>query len=360
MAGTGNLILKRGTLMPYNNTQDNTPSPDTDPKVLLKGMPAAQVVGLSPFYTAFTNFNQYIGTSTVDYPNRLWLGMDGYASTDPEGSGVVKEGDTQSPLPTTGATVNDTTLAYTRPLWVGAEIRASEAVKEDNTTNGQFVILKANWDKPSDYVLVTQKAIAKMPLRVYENTADGSGQYINKEYIEFSGYNGTTEGSIDFSTKMIFPDASASSGPGINSFLSVGNFTQASGTVPPKVFLKWTLPGAALQSLLSSPEGADVALLGSSGQIKGPQTFQSKLVVEQALELNAYTEGETTYGATITSLAEDAYLFNENVLDLSIGGGASVISIGNPSSTNNCTVTIYDELVVTGNLQANSIDGGSF
>lgn len=359
MAGTGNLLLKRGTIMPYNNTQDNT-SNDPDPKVLLKGMPAAQVVGLSPFYTAFPNYGKYIGTSTADYPNRLWLGTDGYAPSNPEEGGVVNEGDTHSPLPTTGFTVVDTNTAYTRPLWVGAEIRASEPVKEDNTTNGQYVILKANWDKPSDYVLVTQKAISKMPLRVYENAADGSGQFINKEYIEFSGYNGTTEGSINFSTKMIFPDASASSGPGTNSFLSVGSFTQATTFEPAKVFLQWTLPGAAFQSFLSSPEGADVALLGSSGQEKGPQTFLSKLVVEQALEVNGYTEGETTYGAKITSQTEDAYLFNENVLDLSIGGGASVISIGNPSSTNNCTVTIYDELVVTGNLQANSIDGGSF
>jgi hypothetical protein len=356
MAGTGNLLLKRGTIMPYNNSQDDIAN-DTDAKVLLKGMPAAQIVGLSPFYTAITP-TQYIGTSSTDYPNRLWLGMDGYASSDPEfgGAGGVVEGDTHVPLTTSGATVVSA-ARYTRPLWVGAEIRASEPVKEDNTNAGDFVILKANWDKPSDYVLVTQKAIAKMPLRVYEATADG-GQFVAKEYIEFGGWNSSgDETNISFNTKIFFPDWTAPAGPGAGSILKIKSL---SGGSPNKIFLEWVPLVTQFTDFLSSPEGADVALLGNSGQTKGSQTFLSKLIVEQQLELNGYTEGETTYGATITSLSEDAYIFNENVQDISIGGDASVISIGNPSSTNSCTVTIYDELVVTGNLEANSIDGGSF
>jgi len=358
MAGTGNLLLKRGTNMPYDITQDNVVN-NNNSKVLLKGMPASQIVGLSPYYKTWSGFDKYVGTSTLDVPNRLWVGTDGFASSDPEsGQGGVNESDTYAPLPTTGNITTNNTIGYTRPLWMGAEIRASEAVKDNNGTSGEFVILKANWDKPSDYVLVTQKAIAKMPIRVYENTADGGGGNIYKEYVEFGGY-GSTEGFITYSTKLFFPDYSSALGPGVGTLLAVSSQAAGTNNGPNKVFLNWVLPGAALQSFLQTPEALDIALLGSSGQTKGPQTFQSQVVIEQALEVNGYTDNSVTYGARITSQTEDAYIFNENVLDLSIGGSASVISIGNPSS-DSCTVTVYDELVVTGNLQANSIDGGSF
>ena len=121
-----------------------------------------------------------------------------------------------------------------------------------------------------------------------------------------------------------------------------------------------------MTSFTGDPEDppANFALLGQEGASRGTQTFNSKIRIDEELiingtELQSLNDGVTYNPAVISSLAEDAYIFNENVLDLSIGGSASVISIGNPSS-DSCTVTVYDELVVTGNLQANSIDGGSF
>jgi hypothetical protein len=359
MAGTGNLLLKRGTNMPYNTGQDNI-ADDTDPKVLLKCMPAAQVVGLSPYYTQFADAPQYVGTASVDLPNRLWLGMDGYSTTNPESGGEVNDESFRAVYPTTGnITINQTT-SYTRPLWVGAEIRASKAVKEDNNSANGIVILKANWDKPSDYILVTQKAISVMPLRVWETTGDG--QFSDTEYLDFSAWNGTTEGSINTNTKLLFPDATGFNSDGVPAFdtyLKLSNVTTVgSGSLAvKKLRLVWGSLAASFNDYVTG--SANIALLGEDGAVKGSQTFQSKLVVEQELEVNGYTSEGITYGAKITSQAEDAYLFNENVLDLSIGGGASVISIGNPSS-DSCTVTVYDELIVTGNLEANSIDGGNF
>jgi hypothetical protein len=358
MAGTGNLLLKRGTIMPYNTAQDNAVN-DNDTKVLLKGMPAAQVVGLSPYYTQFANAPQYVGTASVDLPNRLWLGMDGYTTTNPESGGEVNDESFRAVYPTTGAITINQTTSYTRPLWVGAEIRASKAVKEDNVANNGIVILKANWDKPSDYILVTQKAISAMPLRVWETTADGT--FTDTEYLDFSAWNGTTEGSINTNTKLLFPDASGISDgvPTFDTYLKLSNVTTVgSGSLTvKKLSLVWGSLAASFNDYVTG--STNIALLGEDGAVKGSQTFQSKLVVEQELEVNGYTSESITYGAKITSQAQDAYLFNENVLDLSIGGDASVISIGNPN-TDSCTVTVYDELIVTGNLEANSIDGGNF
>lgn len=465
MAGTGNLLLKRGSVMPYNRTQDDAAG-DTDLKVLLKGMPAAQIVGLSPYYATAGNSEalasanaKYIGTSTVDYPNRLWLGTDGYATSDTEGT---DDGGTVRPYAATGATTFGTT-GYTRPLWVGAEIRASEPITEDGigitftgkisiaptganltitsgsisggtlaagmrievmntnvtpntvypileegshlysgsglswtvlprppaliqtTTGGDltfraypnpYVVLKANWDRPSDYVLVTQKAISAMPLRVWEEKGDpvhATGQAAGtigiKEYVDFSAWDGVgtsepTNRTISNNTVIYFPDATNYITPtALEDAILVANIANTS-TDPKRIYLKWSTTAAALQSYTSATSGSDFALLGSNGATKGKQTFLSPIGIENYLELLPYSDGVSNLPATIKSTTVGAAsIFDENITDLSIGGAAELIEIGNGSTGGNTATTIYGELTVTGptNLSSDTvIDGGTF
>jgi len=460
MAGTGNLLLKRGSVMPYNRTQDDATS-DGDPKVLLKGMPAAQIVGLSPYYATVGNTEplasanaKYIGTSTVDYPNRLWVGTDGYATNDAEGT---DDGGTVRPYTATGATTFGT-FGYTRPLWVGAEIRASEPITEDgaaitftgtistattganlsitagsitggslatgmrievyNSTTGAilpilaegthlysgggnswtvlprptvtvqgnpvgtalsfkaypnpYVVLKANWDRPSDYVLVTQKAIATMPLRVWEEKGDpmfGTSAGV-KEYVDFSAWDGSastepTDRTISNNTVIYFPDATNYISPtaGQTDAILVANIANT-GSEPKRIYLKWSTTAAALQSYTSATSGSDFALLGSNGATKGKQTFLSPIGIENYLELLPYSDGVSNLPATIKSTTVGAAsIFDENITDLSIGGAAELIEIGNGSTGGNTATTIYGELTVTGptNLSSDTvIDGGTF
>ena len=65
MAGTGNILLKRGITIP------------TD-AALPRGMPATQLIASSP--TANTG-----GLAYVNYPNRLWMGMDGSLAPNADG-----------------------------------------------------------------------------------------------------------------------------------------------------------------------------------------------------------------------------------------------------------------------------------
>lgn len=220
------------------------------------------------------------------------------------------------------------------------------------------IILKADWNNPSDYVLATQQAIAYAPNRLYaaSDIIDKQIALNAKKYVELKSPDSLSGAGTLGKSVVLTVDPSGLSAAG--QFLKVTAVNTS------------TIPATATVGFVSAftgdPESpANYALLNEEGAERGTQTFKSKIRIDEELivngtELQSLNDGLTYNAAVISSLAEDAYLFNENVLDLSIGGGASVISIGNPSSTNNCTVTIYDELVVTGNLQANSIDGGSF
>jgi hypothetical protein len=401
MAGTGNLILKRGTVMPYDYTQDNTAG-DTDTKIILKGMPAAQIVGLSEFFSSGSGLN---GVAKYNYPNRLWLGMDGYGSND---IGTGAESDTtfnntiySTVYPYTPAMT--TTTRQTRPLWMGAEIRAYYPLKEDGGANGDYVVLKADWNKPSDYVLVTQKAISAMPLRVYERKLDPTDTVApdaagnNREFIEFSSWanQGTlSEGSQStfnsnlanksvVSTRYCFPDigtggasTSANDNPfgtttsyapsntdgGPTSMLcSIKVYDTAAAGEPPTVQLGFVSTIVAFNAYLADPAGAKVALLGSDGAAKGPQSFQSPVAIENYLDLLPYSDlSNPSYPATIkSSVATAASIFDTNVLDLTIGGEADNIKIGDTTTDGNTTTTIYGNLVVTGTTET-IIDGGTF
>lgn len=386
MAGTGNLLLKRGSVMPYDYTQDDTVS-DTGTKVLLNGMPAAQIVGLSEFFRSDTGI---AGFAKNNYPNRLWLGMDNFGSTN----GGTAESDTTFdntfysgvyPYTPTPATNVD----QTRPLWVGAEIRGYYPLKEDGGSNGDYVILKADWNKPSDYVLVTQKAISAMPLRVYENKLnlsdtsppDGAGD--KREFIEFSAWTntGTTSSGNSAATfnssfanrvsttlKYCFPDLSGNDNgswiPG-NSytgsphyFLCSREVFAANGTEPATVQLGFVESFAAFNAYLGDAAGQKVALLGEDGATKGPQTFQSPIGIENYLDLRSYTDiSNPTNPATIkSSTATAASIFDTGVLDISMGGAAELIEIGDASTDGATVTTIYGDLTVTGTATVGDID----
>ena len=250
MSGTGNILLKRKVA---GNSAAGIPA-----QGLPQAMPVLHLGGL-----ARATFGGS-GVPLETYSNRLWVGMSGYGGNSHNETGT-----------TITQTSDDVNYSSTRPIWMGAEIRAHTPIAN--------AVLKGNWDAPSDYVLVTQKSIKEW--------ADATFQ-----------------------------------------------------------------PLSGVQGISSN----DLALLNEAGAAKGLQTFKSKTRIEQELQLNAYVDADNiSHGATLTSLADDAFIFNETVSDISIGGEASVISIGNPG-TNGCSVIIYDELTVEGELIAQLIDGGSF
>ena len=179
MSGTGNILLKRGTTIPYAHqaTEAETAS------ILPKAMPAVQIEGLS--YTYDYNASNVGPYARENYQNRLWMGMYGYAATNasiPTAETITSVGQ----LPVDAWTPN--TTGVSRPLWMGAEIRAFIPLKDDTGTDTYFTILKADWNRPSDMVLVTQKAIAYAPVRSYALGTLGTttGSVDIRKYVEFS------------------------------------------------------------------------------------------------------------------------------------------------------------------------------
>lgn len=138
--GTGNLILKRGTTIPES-------------ALLPKAMPAVQLVNISPVNTA-GGTPEY---AYVNFPNRLWIGMEGLTCDSGGFSGYETGSGSASPgsiLPCSALGTQD----QNRPLWMGAEIRTFVEVYEDEN-DVVPIILKADWANPSDVILVTQKSI---------------------------------------------------------------------------------------------------------------------------------------------------------------------------------------------------------
>lgn len=397
MADPGTIILKRGSNMPYNYTQDDT-SGDTETKVLLKGEPGAQIVGLSQFFRSGSGIN---GVAKFNYPNRLWMGVNGYAPSGSEETDTTFDNVTYSGVYSYGGGT-DETVDFSRPLWMGAEIRAYQPLKEDGGSNGDYVILKADWNKPSDFVLVTQKAISAMPLRVYErnldptNTTPPDSSATNREFMEFGSWSNTgTAGSnqsattfnssfanrVTTSVKYCFPDLTGNdngNGSQTTSWIPGNSFSgpphyllcsrevfAAQGGEPATVQLGFIPSVNAFDAYLADNAGAKVALLGSDGAAKGTQSFQSPIAIENALDLLAYTDiSNPSNPATIkSSTATAASIFDTGVLDISLGGASELIEIGDGSTNGNTATTIYGELTVTGptNLSTDTvIDGGTF
>lgn len=368
MAGTGNLILKTGTAMPYDPASDDSAN-DTGAPTIVKGMPAAQLVGLSRFYTG-------TGLPYDNFPNRIWTGMNGYG----EGTSPTEtvENQTSSPfiVPATyTGSPNDITLRYKRPLWTGAEIRAFTPLKDNAGSTGDFVILKADWNDPSDYVLVTQRAIAAMPLRFYEKTAFAddttpANEVGAREYIEFSGWDGVLSPRVPYklttSTRYFFPGNS-----GVADSPSAGWVMYCVATDNPSgngsaqdVYLGFKDVIVAFADFVGTNTGSNVAILGSDGAIKGKQTFLSPIGIENYLELLPYSDNGNNLPATIKSTTVGAAsIFDENITDITMGGEAELIELGDQSTNNNTLVTVHGDLTVTGEINISEttvIDGGTY
>lgn len=280
MAGNGNLLLKRklgsdaietvAGLRPGIPTNGN----------LSETMPAFQFVGLPP-----VDRTTGMVTAGLNVPNRLWIGTNRLAkdATTPWEGGATPS----ITVPTNNAN---------RPLWIGAEIRAFAPVHKNSTytftgttppasppaVDDVYTVLKADWASPSDYVLVTQKAI---------------WGYIN-----------------------------------------------------------------GLLGLTSIPADGSVAVL--TGDKPGTQTFQLPIAIEQKLSVNGYTYNNINYPATIScDNVTAASIFDTTVTDISMGGAAEFVEIGDSSTGGNTATTIYGELTITGptNLSTDTvIDGGIF
>ena len=89
MAGTGNLLLKKGTLVPAEGT-------------LLKAMPAVQLQGLSTPVNANGSFGGEFAAN--NYENRLWVGMDSYGCSYQDPVSLLNVGEfTNIPYPFQGS-----------------------------------------------------------------------------------------------------------------------------------------------------------------------------------------------------------------------------------------------------------------
>ena len=125
MSGTGNLLLKRKV---GGDSTEGIPAIG-----LAQAMPVLHLGGLARADAD--------GVPLENYSNRLWVGMSAYG-------GGIGDNESGTQIDLLGDTTN---YSATRPIWMGAEIRAHTAV-----ANG---VLKADWAQPSDYIVATQKSI---------------------------------------------------------------------------------------------------------------------------------------------------------------------------------------------------------
>ena len=252
MSGTGNLLLKRKVA---GNSASGIPAPG-----LSQAMPVLHLGGLARANS---------GVPIETYSNRLWVGMSSYGTGTDNENGV-----------SAGQTGDINNYSSTRPIWMGAEIRAHTPIVN--------AVLKADWTASSDFVLATQKSIYEWAIATFQ---------------PFSGFQGISEN--------------------------------------------------------------DIALLGAPGAAIGTQSFLSPILIEQKLTVNAFSVNSVEQPATIHSESIDASIFDLNVETITLGGSAISIDIGNDSTANDTTTTIYGDLVVTGNsylgvIDLGLIDGGNF
>ena len=239
-AGTGNLILKRGA----QSGTDTVPIPDQS--VLPKAMPAVQLNGSSPLNPDNTEI------ALVNTQNRLFIGSDLYycngeliggGETFP-GMGGTTVTDT---LPCSAAVAGGFTQPR-RPLWMGAEIRALYPVYEGNDTLP--TILKADWSKPSDVVLVTQMAISNhIGFLTGVNKPSSSS-------IALLGSDGATKGSQVFQSPI-----------GIDNYLELNSYSVGEVTYPA------TIKSANSFASIFDTNVTDISIGGASELIEiGDQT----------------------------------------------------------------------------------------
>ena len=342
MSGSGNLLLKQkvGSAAANDGGIPNT-------GVLLEGMPAVQLVGLPPAIETANGSGLYPGHSLANVSNRLWIGM-GRTAWSEIGQGGVGWAPNETG-PSIGITYggNITQQSATRPIWMGAEIRAQTPLVKGgaNPTSSNaltYTILKASWDETTNNYLNSFDPTEAGRGTVYASDTVLVTQRATYNYVEgritetFGGFAAT----LNYILKVVALEND-----------------QLNDTI---VTLGWSSLTANFNEYLSATSGANVALLGSDGATKGPQTFSSPIIIEQKLTVNGYTIDYISYPATIYSDNTEASIFDENITTLSIGGSASTITLGDASTSGSTITTIYGSTIINGSLQATEIDGGSF
>lgn len=309
MPGTGNLLLKKKVGI---NAANDGGMPDA--AVLAEGMPAVQLVGLPPVIEVANGSGLYPGHPLANVSNRLWIGMNRTAWTETGGSGGSGWAGTG---PSVGVFYGTsiTNQGATRPLWMGAEIRAHTPLVKGgaNPTSSDaltYTVLKASWDPvTNDYLETFDPTVSGPSATIFASDVVLVTQRAIYQYVEGRFAQNTAGLNTTFATK------------------------------------------------------SEAAILGSDGALKGAQTFLSPINIEQKLTVNGYSQNSVNYPATIYSDNAEASVFDNNVTDLTIGGSATYIDIGNQSTQNDTTTTVHGSLVVTGDINISStsiIDGGTY
>ncbi len=325
MAGTGNLILKRGTAIPTDG-------------LLAKAMPAVQLIGPSPVDG---------GQAYVNYPNRLWIGSDGtsapnanncttgnfsfqYAEAD---SGTATDLSALIQCQNTGATINNT-----RPLWMGAEIRAAVAV-DDVTATGTPTILEADWVNPSDYILVTQKSIHTWAMAQFaKGTGGGSVKLFENSdpqsanFIELRAPSGTVT-----SYDLIYPAALPASPSG--KALTIQSVAGTDAT------LTWSDPGSA-----ASAAAVEIGSTSTNASYYIPYT--SATSGNGTLNVDTST---LTYNPDSNTITTSKYALNgstSGTVTLQAPATAGTSTITFPANTTGTVITTGDSGTVTSTMIA--------
>lgn len=402
--GTGNLILKRGTTTPLTAQHSATIS-------LINGMPAVQIMGVSRPSNSAGNAS---GPFAYDnYPNRLWVGVEGYGSTSSEaGTGP-------------GGTISS--IAYSLPsgannrsLWMGAEIRADAAVYATGDSNSSTppdspVVMQADWTNASDYVLVTQKAIKSWATSTFGSsgsvtaTSSNTASTVYPLFVDTVGSsttlladNSTTALSYvpSTGTLTIAGDLAVNGGDitttsnGTATLFNSNATTLSMGGAATQINLGGTAPTVTISSGKSgSPTLAfncatdgtvtissdattgrgDIFTNITTGTINlgsGITTGTTNVATGGASTTNiggaggnvniGTTSGNSTLtirGNSTTGIATlatnsgvtTANVFNTNATTLNMGGAATTVSIGSSSGN----TTINNNAIVTGDLAVN-------
>jgi hypothetical protein len=277
-------------------------------------MPAAQLISPSPTLTSDGTL------AYLNYPNRLWMGMDGSQAANQDGADT---GGVNFSGAEPGAGAQNSTSFYSetnltsvppvtnissendRPIWIGAEIRAYAAVDQTDPASGPYTILKADWNNPSDYVLVTQKAISYMPLRVIDSVSPGS---VARNYIEFAGWDTVNDGDIDASYKIEFP--APTTAPSDGEVLKVKGSPTGSGTTsdPYIIGLEWGVGGTAggmTSFTLAGDTGTQTITEGNTVTVSGGIGLVSSAGATDKVTVDLDFNGLTQ----ITPVDEDFFAF---------------------------------------------------
>lgn len=347
MAGNGNLILKRGTTVPDN-------AQDTGTTTLLRGMPAAQLVGLSHVVDSSNTTSGTLVYAYENYPNRLWIGMDAFGTTGQESGSGQGGGSAPGAFGGGGFSSQNTSGAATRPIWFGAEIRANAADYGPNGNDTVPTILQADWANPSDYVLVTQKAIQSYV------TSQVSGKGTMSSFTIQANGTGTTQ-TISNADVLNFVD-----GNGINFSVSATDtvsalvdFSVITGDVSSNKAGAFAVNSATITNGSSQIGNFYPLFVNGSGNTKTfyvdaastPLQYtpsSNTLQLDSTLHIANTTTASITSGAT-TGTSNVFAGTTSGIVNIATGGASTTNIGGTGASVNIGTISGNSTLTVRGN-----------